>query len=171
MREKRSSEAENAQLDLFGLGDAGGVGARQARSSTPARGGGYLQTCIPPDFSNSGASGAEKKRGDPRMDELRAIGLPSVWMRIAERVGFDAWMDIWRMVSEEEGVRHDGGARLPKLREYSAYLRYQRNLYIEDLARLGYTPKMIQEALRKNLREFLDISNINKIARRVRIRA
>lgn len=171
MRKKRSSKAGNAQLDLFGPGDAGGVGARQAEGAPQGGGGGYLKTCTPPDFSTSGASGAEKKRADPRLDELRAIGLPSVWMRIAERVGFDAWMDIWRMVSEEDAVRHDGGARLPKLRDYSAYLRYQRNLYIRALSAQGYTPKMVQDALRKNFREWLDISNIQKIARRVRISA
>ena len=90
--------------------------------------------------------------------------------RVAERVGFDAWLDIWRMLSNDESVRHDGGARLPKLRCYSAYSRYQRNRYIMAMAEQGMTPTVIQEALRKNLCEHLDVTNIQRIAKRAKVR-
>lgn len=165
MSEKRSGAGEVAQADLFGQG----VGARQGEACAAVVGGEYLKNCAPSNFSPTPDD--EKKRRDPRFDELERIGLPSVWLRVAERVGFDAWLDVWRMLSEDESVRHDGGARLPKLRCYSAYGRYQRNRYIEALDAQGMPPRQIQEALRKQLGEYLDITNIKKISKRARVRS
>ncbi len=170
MSEKRSCAGEIAQGDLFGLE----VGARQGGAGVQALGGEYLNNCGLPNFSNPAPAPApdgEKKRRDPRFSELEHIGLPRVWLRIAERVGFDAWLDIWRMLSDDESVRHDGGARLPKLRCYSAYSRYQRNRYIEALAAQGMPIAMIHRSLQENLRESLDVTNIKKIANRARLRA
>ena len=171
MIEKRSSAGDIAQADLFG----DGVGARQGDQGDPAGGGEYLNNCDLSNFSNPAPAPGEKKRGepaprDPRFTELEKIGLPRVWLRIAERVGFDAWLDIWRMLSNDESVRHDGGARLPKLRCYSAYSRYQRNRYIEALAAQGMPLGAIHRALLENLRESLDVTNIKKIAKRAKVR-
>jgi len=168
MSDKRSSANQTAQLDLF----EGGVGARQGLGDGLALGGEYLNNCDSSNFSNPApAPDFEKKRRDPRFSELERIGLPRVWLRIAERVGFDAWLDIWRMVSDDESVRHDGGARLPKLRCYSAYSRYQRNRYIEALATQGMPICTIHRALLENLRESLYVPTIKKIANRARLRA
>lgn len=168
MSDVRSSAGEIAQGDLFGLG----VGARRGLVDGLAGGGGYLENCGSSNFSNPApAPDGEKKRRDPRFSELERIGLPRVWLRIAERVGFDAWLDIWRMLSNDESVRHDGGARLPKLRCYSAYSRYQRNRYIEALAAQGMPIDTIHRSLLENLRESLDVTNIKKIANRARLRA
>ena len=168
MSEKRSGAGEIAQGDLFGLG----VGVRQGLVGDAGLGGEYLNNCDLPNFSNPApAPGVEKKRRDPRFEELERIGLPRVWLRIAERVGFDTWLDIWRILSDDESVRHDGGARLPKLRCYSAYSRYQRNRYIEALAAQGMPLGAIHRALLENLRESLDVTNIKKIAKRARVRA
>lgn len=168
MSDKRGSAGEIAQGELFGLG----VGARQCLVDDQAGGGEYLNNCGLSNVSNPApAPDGEKKRRDPRFSELERIGLPRVWLRIAERVGFDAWLDIWRMVSDDESVRHDGGARLPKLRCYSAYSRYQRNRYIEALAAQGMPIDTIHRALWDNLRESLDVTNIKKIANRARLRA
>ena len=171
MSEKRSAAPEIAQGDLFGQG----VGARQGEGADLARGGEYPNNCDLPNFSTLKPAPGEKKRGepaprDPRFTELEKIGIPAVWLRVAERVGFDAWLDIWRMLSNDESVRHDGGARLPKLRCYSAYSRYQRNRYIMAMAEQGMTPTVIQEALRKNLCEYLDVTNIQRIAKRAKVR-
>lgn len=148
-------------MDLFDMG----VGARQTDPIGPPGGGGYPENCTSSNFGPE----APKKKRDPRFDELARIGLPGAWLRVAERVGFDVWLDVWRMLSEDDRVRHDGGARLPKLRCYTAYLRYQRNRYIEALAAKGVTPKEIQAALRRNLGEHLDIANIQRIAKRNKI--
>lgn len=163
MGEKRSEQPETAQGDLFSQG----VGARQDDPAPQPMGGEYPNNCALPNFSKPAPVETEKKRRDPRFEELEKIGLPAVWLRIAERVGFDTWLDLWRMLSEDESVRHDGGARLPKIRSFSAYSRYQRNRYIKALSAQGMPPKEIQISLRKNLGEHLDISNIIRMTRRV----
>lgn len=171
MRSERGEIARGAvdlpQADLFG----DGVGAWQGEAAHPGRGGEYLNNCAPANFSAPGRLSApgEKKRNDPRLDELARIGLPGVWLRIAERVGFDTWLDLWRMLSEDDSVRHDGGSRLPKLRCFSAYFRFQRNQYIRALAAQGAPPLQIQASLRRQLGEELDITNVKRIARRNRI--
>ena len=129
MDEKRSRSRGVAQLDLFVGAPAPGVGARQAGDRAPGRGGGYLENCGPQNFQPA---------DDPRMDELRRIGLPRAWLIVAETVGVDAWLEVWRRLSAAEfntWVRRDtGGTRMPMLRSYDAYLRYQRNRYIQALA-------------------------------------
>lgn len=172
MSEKRSSLVEIAQSDLFEDGtilDVQGVGGRRAPNECEAGGGGYPNNCTLPNFSKK--TDSEKKRRDPRFFELEKIGLPAVWLEVAERIGFDVWLEIWRSLSVDERVRHDGGARMPKLRCYSAYGRYQRNRYIEALAAQSIPPKQIQEALRKNLGEWLDITNIQRISKRAKVRS
>lgn len=167
MSEKRSERIEIAQASTQGDLFSQGVGARQGEAPPPTPGGEYLNNCDLPNFSKPApAPDAEKKRRDPRFEELEKIGLPAVWLRIAERVGFDTWLDLWRTLSEDESVRHDGGARLPKIRCFSAYSRYQRNRYIKALAAQGMPPKEIQTSLRKNLGEHLDLSNIIRMTRR-----
>lgn len=180
MSKKRSAVADIAQGDLFEVENdsvsgccapsLGGVGARHSLGAVLAGGGEYLNNCDLSNFSFSNLAPIdEKNRRDPRFAELEKIGIPTVWLRIAERVGFDTWLDVWRMLSDDESVRHDGGARLPKLRCYSAYSRYQRNRYICSLAKQGMPLRVIQELLRKNLREFLDITNIQRISKRAKV--
>lgn len=164
MNEKRNTTGESA--DLFGL--VGGVGARQAKKRSQAGGGGYPQTCGVQNFE---LRDEEKKSGDPRFAELARIGLPAAWLRLAERIGFDTWLDVWRTISEDEALRHDGGQRMPKLRAYDAYLRFQRNRYIEALAQAGMGDQQIQAALRRNLKEDLDVSHINRLSKKARMAA
>lgn len=160
MTENRNSTAGTAQLDLFGQAPMPGVGARQADPGPPDRGGGYLDTC---GSANDGAS-------DPRLAELAHLGLPRAWLMIAELIGFDAWLNVWRMLSSAEFDswirRETGGTRMPQLRSYDSYLRYQRNRYIEALAARGMKAGEIQRAVARNLREPLDEKHVLKIMKR-----
>lgn len=163
--EKRTSAGGIDQLDLFpGCPDLAydlhaqdpcQEGARQAHQDGHGGGGGYLEICGSQNFENA----------DPRLEELRAIGLPKVWMAIAERVGFDAWMDIWRLLDAEEAWHEGEGTLRMRLRRYTAYQRYQRNRYIEALARQGVTPAAARKLLAKNLREFLTEKHVGKLMR------
>jgi hypothetical protein len=156
--EKRTVRGEIDQLDLFGARPdvtAQGVGARQTHQDGATRGGGYLKICGSQNFESS----------DPRLDELRAIGLPNVWMAVAERVGFDAWMDVWRMLEAEEAWHEGEGTLRMRLRRYTTYQRYQRNRYIEALARQGITPAAARKLLAENLGEFLTEKHVGKLMR------
>lgn len=167
--EKRSSRRETAQPDLFDQActnqvrtDMGQVGARQAGKPDPTGGGEYLEMCGSQNFKSPNA--------DPRFEELRKLGLPRAWLLIAETVGFDAWLEVWRRLSSEEfngWVRRDtGGTRMPTLRSYESYLRYQRNRYIEALAARNMSVKQVARAVARNLREPLDESHVAKIMHR-----
>ncbi len=164
MRENRTSAGEIAQLGLFDdwpapLGaDAGGGSAAGPGSS--GRGGGYRNTCGSQNVGN-----AIPVR-DPRLAELETVGLPRLWLAVAERIGFDAWLDVWRMLSADRArEREEGGLRMPKLRDFEAYLRFQRNRYIEALAKQGEEPAEIRRLVEKNLGERLDESHVERLVR------
>lgn len=165
MMEKRSSGDGFAQGDLFGPAsvctNVGRVGGRQGKGPRSARGGGYLKICGPQNFRIQ-----NDPPPDPRFSELEKIGIGGAWLRLARRVGFDTFLEIWRQISEDEATRHDGGRRMPKLREFDAYLRYQRNLYISSLADLGLDPTQVQRVIRQNLRESLSIKHVQELMKK-----
>lgn len=156
----RSKHDGFALPDPLGDVSAGGVGARHGRRRPAGGGGGYLKIGGPQNFQI-----ADEPPKDPRFDDLEKIGIPGAWLRLAHRVGFDAFLDVWRMISNDETIRHDGGHRMPKLREFSAYLRYQRNQYVRSLAASGLQREEIQKLVRKNLREQLSIRHIQELTR------
>jgi hypothetical protein len=158
MTEKRSFEGGFARLDLLGDAIPAGVGGRQAKGRVSGGGGGYLENC---GISNFRIQDAPPP--DPRFDELAKIGIGGPWLRLARRVGFDAFLEIWRAISEDEGVRHDGGRRMPKLREFSAYQRFQRNQYVRSLAAGGMDPQQVRKLVEKNLGERLSIRHIQGV--------
>lgn len=97
----------------------------------PARGGGYQDVCTKTGAAvRDGAAAA----ADPRLDELRLIGLPQPWPRVAKLLGFDAFMLVWQALAtvEETGTRDR--VVLPKL---ATYLRFQRNQLVRSLAADG----------------------------------
>lgn len=163
--EKRSSSDGFAQGDLFGPAsvctNVGRVGGRQGKGPRSTGGGGYLKNCGPQNFRIP-----KPPPPDPRFLELEKIGIAGAWLRLARRVGFDTFLEIWRQISEDEATRHDGGRRMPKLREFDAYLKYQRNLYIFSLADLGMNPTQIQRALRSSLCEHLCIEHVQVIMKK-----
>ena len=85
--EKRSSDRGMQPEGDRGQAGAGprGVGGRLGEGAGRAPGGGY------PDICTGDGSGV----GDPRLDELRAIGLADHWIRVAEAIGVDAFVLVW----------------------------------------------------------------------------
>lgn len=158
MNEKRHSIDKTAPRDLFERPGQAGVGARPGLGAPPAGGGGYLEMCGAENFPEP---------IDPRFAELRQIGLPRMWLVVAETVGVDAFLDVWRRLTDagcESGyARETGGVKMPSLRSYDAYLRYQRNRYIEALAARGLNPAEVRQAVARNLREPLDEKHVFKI--------
>lgn len=160
--EKRNSEHETGnepahQAELFDR-----VGGRQAPPPAPPRGGGYQNVCTVLNFE---ASAGQKKR-DPRLDELREMGLQRVWVDVAEEIGVDALLKMWRILDRDLSSIGDDGRLLVPLRSYSTFLRYQRNRYIETLDSLGMKPKEIREKLNQQLCEQISLRHISRIINR-----
>jgi hypothetical protein len=150
-RQKRSSFDGMAP----GHGHAQGVGGRQQDAPPPARGGGYPDICT-----------AERSPvGDPRLAELRAVGLAPHWLRVAEEIGVDNFLVTWLVLDETAPQDDHGRVVVPPI---GNYLRHQRNKYIATLAACGSTAGEIRQVLRKRLGYDLTEDWIRKLIRESR---
>lgn len=157
---KRSRCDENEQMTLP-LGPFNpGVGARQAGSPPPVAGGGYQDVCT--------TENGEKKprRRDPRLDDLRTMGLQRAWIAVAEAIGVDATLVAWRILDADPQSSYDGTTLRVPLRSWRTYLRYQRNRYIDSLSSIGLPPQEIQRRLQRQLGEHVSLSHIKRLAAR-----
>lgn len=140
----------------------GGVGGRQALPRPPRGGGGYQNKCTVLNFD---ASAAEKKR-DPRLEELREMGLQREWLDVADAIGVDEFLKVWRILDASSSAHsrkgEDGRLMIP-IRAYGTYLRYQRNRYVEALSEMGYTPPEIRVKLKEQLCEHISIRHISRL--------
>lgn len=102
------------------------------------------------------------------------MGIQAPWLRIAEAIGPDAFLTVWRIADTEPMFRLTGGAAergylQMRLRPFKAWHRYQRNRYIEALAGSGKSPAEIQEAVRLNLCEKISLRHISTLMNRPRL--
>lgn len=158
--EMRSGWDATDQLDWVGYAELEGVGARQAGDQGGYGGGGYQDECIDPELFEDG-----------RVRELAEMGLPRVWLAVAEQIGYDNFMAMWRVLDAAMELRSDSDSMiLVQLRRYRSFQRFQRNRYIESLAPL-LSDAEIQMRVIAELDEKLHLSHIRRIARRRRIAA
>lgn len=160
MSEKRSPG--NGSRPRGGAGQAGaqGVGGRQEAAPRAAGGGGYLDICGAPGFKRTAAAAFP---ADPRLDELRQIGLPYRWLQVAQSIGVDAFLITWQILDQEN--RDGGGGARARFRVpmFSRYLRFQRNRYVRTLAESGKRVHEIQQSVRLQLCEELSERHIARI--------
>jgi hypothetical protein len=98
-----------------------------------------------------------------RLAELRTMGIAAPWLRVADAIGVDAFLAVWRILDQESSFRSDQGDIVPRLRAYRSYLRYQRNRYIELLTSSGWTPQAIRDAVHLNLCERISLRHIYRV--------
>lgn len=132
------------------------VGGRQSNPSPRPWGGRYLDICTLFEVS-------EKKSRDPRLDELREMGLNGFWRSLAEQIGYDAFMLVWAAMSDQAS-QCDDGHRL-YIPSFESYLRYQRNRYILALANSGSRPKEIKQRVVEDLNEDIHEMHISRLVR------
>ncbi|MDP2369371.1 hypothetical protein [Rhodoferax sp.] len=161
--EVRSGTAAGAGLAALEGATEPGVGARQGDLFTPEGGGGYLNECA-----------TSKLLEGAKIRELADMGLPAIWIRIAEAIGYDHFLEMWRILdtaAELREIRRSENESMieVQLRRYSSFRRFQRNRWVEELARNHLPPAVIQKAVKDRLGEKLDRSHIRKLARRGRM--
>lgn len=156
---KRNSEHESGKSDTAQGDQVQGVGGRQGSIPSLAGGGGYQDICSVLNFDPT----TEQKKRDPRLAELREMGLQRMWLDVAEEIGVDALLKMWRILDQDKASIGDDGRLLVPLRSYSTYIRYQRNRYIESLATMGMKPREIQEKLNAQLCEQISIRHISRL--------
>lgn len=99
------------------------------------------------------------------------MGMSAHWVGVAEVIGFDAFLQLWRFLDSRPQLLHDSGQLKLWLRRYSAYQRFQRNRYIETLARAGYSARQIRRLLEDRLCESMTERNVQLILGKRRLRA
>ena len=135
-----------------------GVGARHKQTVPDITIGGYLDIC---SISDS-AFTAKIRKIDPRLQQLREMGIGKTWLRVADVVGFEAFMGIWMILGEDESIR----IRIPP---YSKFRRYQRNQLIKDLSEKGLRCDQIKKFIKKQLCEDVSIRHIDRICAKGKI--
>lgn len=165
MSEKRSQSRENVQLPLLPPLPGQGVGARQTPPAHPPGGGGYQDVCTSLNFEKNRPNGEIFAPRDPRLDDLQRMGLARVWMQIAEEIGVDAFLKLWRILDADPASWHNETILRVRLRPYRSYLRYQRNRFIESLAAQGMKPPEIQKRVRQQLGEDVSHRHITRLSK------
>lgn len=164
MDQKRSPRQEIAQLLLPLPEPAGGVGGRQAEEPSSPRGGGYPDICTVLEFQKKRPRRKNGADRDVRLDELHKMGLQRVWLDVAEAIGADAFLTMWRIIDADPSSQHNDTSLRLSLRVYRSYLRFQRNRYIEALAAQGVSPQEIKRRLQRQLCESVSLRHITRIA-------
>lgn len=166
--EKRSGGDEAATLGppaaAGGHADQG-VGGRHDAPGTPPQGGGYQGICTPRKFPRLADPPGVR---DPRLDDLDRMGMPAHWIKVAEAIGVDAFLTMWRVLDSEPSLWDDipGSPMHIRLRRYESYLRYQRNRLIETLSDRGFSIEQIRRYVSLNLCEEISKRHIERLSKR-----
>ena len=97
------------------------------------------------------------------MREFAEIGLSSTWLRVANLLGYDTFVELWKLLSADPGLRNDDNQIELRLRPFSRYERYQRNRYVETLVAAGLSPRDIMLRLQSDLGEKLSYRHIKRL--------
>jgi len=162
MREKdtkrSSGEGISASPDIHT-----GVGGRHTDHPLPDRGGGYQ------DFYNSAGFPLNEKI-DPRLIELREIGLSRAWLKVAETIGVDSFLAAWKVLDHQTKLVNPG-QREVYVPLFSSYLRFQRNRFILALADQDVSVDQIRKMVRSSLCESISARHITRIIARFKLPA
>lgn len=162
--ERRNSGSELSTNNQGSLESVEGVGGRRQDPSLPPEGGGSLDNCMATGFP----IGANHLRSaDPRLDELRDMGVRPRWLHVAATLGVDAFLTLWRMLDEDPPTLQ-GSSIYVSMPRFSRYLRYQRNRYIETLVRQGFNTHEIQKKIRRELCEDITDRHIDRVSEKLR---
>ncbi|MGR8932107.1 MAG: hypothetical protein ACU836_15860 [Gammaproteobacteria bacterium] len=136
-----------------------GVGARHGHHPPLAGRGGYLDICNGEKFSEKIAP-----RGDSRLRELKEIGLATHWLEVAETIGVDNFLAMWKVLSKSDAVQNE--RHRTYVPQYDSWLRYQRNRVIISLHNDGLNAAEIMTRIKNDLGENIGIDQIKRVIKK-----
>lgn len=144
-------------------GTATGAGGGSATGTgTPRQGGGYLETCRGSESEKKRAAGSSADQ--EWIEALAASGVGRAWVRVAERIGFDAFMAMWSELDGDESLLDERRrVRVPQLD--ATLFRLQRVRIIRALGDRGMSAPEILRALPRNLRVRISRRTVQRILR------
>lgn len=93
------------------------------------------------------------------------MGVARAHLCVAEAIGYDNFITMWRIYDEEPSYRSMSGMLEIPMRAFRSYLRFQRNRIIESLSNEGCTVRDIQQRLQGLFRESITRHHIRAIRR------
>ena len=160
MSEKRTCKHENAQPSDHTTG----AGVRHDTAPNPSDKGGYLNNCTvfkPLD---------EKKcERDPRLDELRLMGIHHTWQKVADAIGMDNFLAMWRILDAEPQFQCERSGLRMKLRSYKSYKRFQRDKLIVAHSEKGLSLRFILKRTNESLCENLAENNLSSVIKKYKV--
>lgn len=145
-----------------------GVGARHEDALVPQQGGGYLSSCSAsgaPLGAAAPAAGDQLVERDPRIEELRLMGVRPLWVKVADRVGFEAFIEVWRTLSDNQELL-DERNRIT-VPTFLTYHWFQRNQVIRSLAGEGLRPSEISERMTRVHKRQVSTAVVRRTLRRM----
>jgi hypothetical protein len=91
------------------------------------------------------------------------MGLSVPHLRVADEIGVDGFLSVWRIYDAESSFNTDSDDLNIRMRSFRSYLRYQRNAYIDTLSSTGESTKKIQKSVARRLCERISIRHITRI--------
>lgn len=160
--EKRSQAAENAHTNR--------VGVRQPPSASPAPGGWYpeIYTFSEPALRPSENRAAAAPEKDPRLQQLREIGLNHIWQKVAAEIGYDNFIKMWQILGSYDEIKRPDGGILITLRAYRSQERYQRDRF-GILVKQKYGGRQAARRIESQLCEKVGTSHISRVENRIKI--
>lgn len=109
------------------------------------------------------------READPRLDELHDMGMHPRWLHIAEAIGLDAFLLVWRLL-DENPPNIPGSKVCVSMPRFTRYLRYQRNRFIEALVVEGIRTADIRRRLKSELGVNVSLRHIDRVSAHMRSR-
>lgn len=100
--------------------------------------------------------------GDEWLTMLAECGINRALIRVAERIGFDAFMELWAALDEDDSALDERRRLYIPLME-ATLLRHQRGQIIRKLGARGMKPAQILESLPPRLRVHLSRRTVVRI--------
>ncbi|MGE0358617.1 MAG: hypothetical protein AB7P08_17075 [Burkholderiales bacterium] len=96
------------------------------------------------------------------------MGLQAYWIEVAETIGVDAFLAMWRILDREPSVWLEpaGSGSLIPLRRYDSYRRFLRNRYIECLHEGGLSIEEIRARVAEQIGDSLTERHIYRLRKR-----
>lgn len=133
-----------------------GVGARHDQTASPAGQGGYQEICTGQKFQKKIA-----QREDLRIRELSEIGLAAHWLEVADAIGVDSFLAMWKILSNSDSVQDN--KHYVYVPRFAIWRRYQRNRVIISLCNDGLDVRAIQGKIKSDLDEPVCTVHIKRI--------
>lgn len=89
------------------------------------------------------------------------MGIGAAWLRVAEQIGVDAFLETWRTLDDERAA---AGRREVYIPNFTTYTNYQRNRFIQSLAAAGHDAREIRRLLLAELHDAPTVRHIHRVA-------